>query len=329
MRAPKFWFRPADAPGFAARALSPLGHLYATATAARLRKSGLRLPVPVICVGNLNVGGTGKTPTVIALLQMLADRGAAPHVVSRGYGGTLKGPHLVDPRRDTAADVGDEPLIVANFAPVHVSRDRAAAAKAAVEGGADVIVMDDGFQNPALRKDLSILVVDAETGFGNGRVVPAGPLREGVSAGMGRADLLLSIGSANAQQGFDAAWGAQIPCARATGRLSPIRTGMPWDGLRVLAFAGIGRPQKFFDTLNGVGANVVAARSFDDHQVYSDTILARLTREAREANAQLVTTEKDAVRLPASFRPSVLTVPVRLEFDDPAPVLAALDRIGI
>ncbi len=321
MRAPRFWFSPPERPGWRARLLAPLGKLYALGTAYRLSRSAppTRLDIPVICVGGLSVGGTGKTPTCIALADLLRDRFHQPHIVTRGYGGSLAGPVRVDPARHKADEVGDEALLLAAFAEVWVAKDRAVGGRAAQAAGASVVILDDGFQNPSLAKDLSIIVVDAETGFGNERCLPAGPLREPASIGLSRADLLLSIGS------------DYIPPRGSpphiSGRLEPLQTGMQWQNLRVLAFAGIGRPEKFFATLRSLGADLVRSEALGDHEKLSTPLLARLDREAARLDAQLVTTEKDAARLPPAYRSKVLTLPVRLQFTENAALLSALDKV--
>jgi len=330
MKEPLFWSNTPATPGWQARLLAPLAGLYARATKSRVSKnSGYKASVPVICIGNINAGGTGKTPTTIALAQRLIGMGKVPHVVSRGYGGSLDGPVQVDERTHKAEETGDEPLLLAAFAPTWVSKDRAEGVRAAEAAGAEIILLDDGFQNPSVIKDASVIVVDAHRGFGNGRCIPAGPLREPVAAGIARGDVVLSIGNEAAQVRFDATWRTEVSLPHAKGALVPLQTGMDWTETPFFAFAGIGHPEKFFETLRELGATLVHTEALADHQALPPAMLTRLYAESQKMGAQLVTTEKDAVRLPLEVRSQVLTLPVRLELRDWAPIDALLTRIGV
>lgn len=312
MRAPEFWRRRG---GFADVVLSPLGAAYSLAGAVRRRlTTPWRAPVPVICVGNLTVGGAGKTPTALALAGTLHDMNLRVAFLSRGYGGRLRGPVAVDAARHTARDVGDEPLLLAERAPTWVARNRKDGARLAIADGADVVVMDDGLQNPTLHQDLKLVVVDAEYGFGNGRVIPAGPLREPLPQGLARADAFVLVG----EGGDDLArnLSRHAPVLRA--RLVPDAAARQLAQTRVYAFAGIGRPQKFFTSLEKLGAVIAGRRAFPDHHPYSEDEAMRVIETAAALGAVPVTTTKDAMRLPAAIRGMVTPLRVDLVFDDPA-----------
>lgn len=321
MRAPDFWYPKRRATPWQAVLLAPLGWLYALA--GRIRAAFVKpasAGVPVICVGNLTAGGAGKTPVVIALLQRLKMRGVRAIALTRGYGGRESGPLLVDAMQHAFEDVGDEALLLAAHAPVVVARDRAAGAALAVQSGAQVIVMDDGFQNPTLAKSFSILVVDGETVFGNRQVIPAGPLREPVRDGLARADAVVLIGSADVP--------SELEKMRVlVGRIVPAVPTQTLQGRKLHAFAGIGRPEKFFVALEATGAIVSGRRSFPDHHPFSEGELSMLKAEADAAGASLATTEKDFVRIPAAFRAGIVTLPVHAAFDDEAAIEEILSGI--
>jgi tetraacyldisaccharide 4'-kinase len=320
MREPAFWWRE---PGLASRLLSPMAALYGAVAAHRMRRTGHRAPAKVVCIGNLTVGGAGKTPTAIATAQLLRDAGATPAFLTRGYGGELAGPVVVTPTH-TAAEVGDEPLLLARVAPTVVARDRVAGAAAAVAAGADTIVMDDGFQNPSLDKDLAVVVVDGRRGIGNGGVVPAGPLRAPLAAQLPRADALIVIGEPDrsARAVVEAARHGDQPVL--TGRLVPDPAAVAaLEGTRVLAFAGIADADKFFATLQEAGIAVAATQRFADHHPFSATEAADLIAKAEQSRLTLVTTEKDLARMVGD--PALEALAARAKV---LPVTLALDKAG-
>jgi tetraacyldisaccharide 4'-kinase len=316
MREPAFWWRK---PGLAAGLAAPLGLLYGAVAASRLARRGARVAVPVVCVGNPTIGGAGKTPLALTLARLLQASGEAPVLLSRGYGGRLAGPLRVEAARHRAAEVGDEPLLLARVAPTVVARDRVAGAQAAVAAGASIIVMDDGFQNPALQKSFSVLVVDGRRGIGNGRVVPAGPLRAPLAAQLARADAMVMVGASDdgvaaaaRERGVAVFQASLTPDAAVAAMLA---------GARALAFAGIGDPDKFFATLTGAGIAVAAAVSFPDHHRYTAQEARMLCQQAEREALTPVTTEKDLARMQGDAKLAALAqraraLPVTLTLAD-------------
>jgi tetraacyldisaccharide 4'-kinase len=304
--APAFWSHD----GLLARALSPLSTIGSTLTAHRVAKKGWQAPVPVVCCGNVTIGGAGKTTLVLDLANRLS--GKTPHILLRGYGGSARGTHRVQPH-DSASLVGDEALLLAQVAPTWVGADRAASAKAAVQAGAKILLMDDGLQNPTLAKTVSLLVIDGRTGFGNARVLPAGPLREPIAAAASRCHAAVLIGQDDTNA-----------LARLPPSLPVLRADLVQDsaitalaGRTIVAFAGIALPEKFFTPLRDAGAVLLAAHPFPDHHPYTARDLDALAREAQERDAILVTTPKDAARLPSAFRTQVTVIGVHLAWRDP------------
>jgi tetraacyldisaccharide 4'-kinase len=321
MRAPDFW----SEPGGAGRWLAPLARLHIAASRCRRRwTTPWHAPVPIICVGNLVAGGAGKTPVALALGLLLREWGHAIHYLSRGHGGRLRGPVRVDPARHDARDVGDEAFLLAEIAPCWIARDRVAGAKAAIAGGARVIVMDDGFQNPSLAKDFSLLVIDGGYGFGNGRVMPAGPLRETRQDGLARSNavIVMEPDTCGVAQMLGGAAPPVLPA-----RLVPLPSALRFTGRKIVAFAGIGRPEKFFASLEDLGAILVSRHGFADHHCYSDEEIFHLVETASAANAVPVTTAKDYARLSLDSRAMVEVAAVALEWRNPAQIETLLARV--
>ena len=311
---PKFWQQ--SPPSLTARLLSPLGAIYGGITRRRMQLAGVDAGCPVICIGNFTAGGAGKTPLALLVAEILAAQGRKPFFLSRGYGGTIgAGPLLVDPVRHLASEVGDEPLLLAALAPVVVGADRVAAARLAVAQGANVLVMDDGLQNPSLAKNFSFAVVDGAVGVGNGLCLPAGPLRAPLAAQWPHVAGVVIIGAGDPGK-------ALARCAEAAGK-RVFRGRLEADagdaarlrGQRVVAFAGIGRPTKFFATLAEIGAQLVAQHEFADHHAFSAAEMAALQAQAQTLQAMLVTTRKDQVRLGAAGA-QTLALRVRLVLED-------------
>ncbi len=321
MKAPRFWWTQRSIAGFV---FAPLGHFYGRLSGKRMEKSGYATALPVLCIGNLVAGGAGKTPTALMIATLLKAGGYKPIFLTRGYGGKIKGPCLVDPKRHTAIDVGDEAPLLARVAPTIVARDRIAGAEMAQAYG-NVIVMDDGLQNPSLKKDFSIAVIDSGQGIGNGRVIPAGPLRAPLAQQLKHVDVCLLIGEG---QSGGAGFRNLIDKPVYRGRLVPNSADVDrLKGTRVLAFAGIGRPAKFFDTLHAAGAIVDTAQSFPDHHIYTRDDLQRLTTAAEMHHLTLITTAKDAVRI-AAVAPDMMTridvLDVRLDCNDAMTLMGKL-----
>jgi tetraacyldisaccharide 4'-kinase len=305
VRAPEFWHNKG---GILSFVLSPFGWIYSAITSMRAAaKPTWAAPIPVICIGNVVMGGAGKTLVSIDLAERLKAKGQNPHIIMRGYGGGMNAPTKVDLNLHNANDVGDEALLLARTAPTWVGARRADVAKHATEDGASVLIMDDGFQNPSLAKDLSLLVVDAEYGFGNGRVCPAGPLREPIKNAASRAHAVISLGGSLSENVMN------LPAF--VGYTEPTSNATDIHGERVVAFGGIGRPEKFFNSLKAAGAELTETISFPDHHPFSDAEIKNVLAKAKTQNSIAITTEKDFVRIPAALRTDIMSFPVRLRWE--------------
>lgn len=318
MKTPVFW----NSANALSTLLLPLSWIYSAGHALRWKLvKPVTLPVPVICIGNATAGGAGKTPVAIAVGEYFKKKKIDAFFLSRGYGGKLRGPILVDARH-SAADVGDEPLLLARMLPTVVAKDRLAGARFAIKNGAKVIVMDDGFQNPHVAKQLSLLVADGLTAFGNERIIPAGPLRETLASALSRAQAAIIINRGDRP--------VPLPATRPVliAKTVPAEQALSLKGKKVLAFCGIAYPQKFTATLHAIGADVVDTISFPDHHPYSNAELEALKQRAQKAHAVLVTTAKDAVRLSDAQQRNVTVVDIVLSFDNAAALAALLDTVA-
>ena len=291
--------------------LAPAGWIYGLATALRLwLKTPQKVSAKVICIGNLTAGGTGKTPVAVSLAALLQQNGKNPYFISRGYGGRLKNLQ-VDSGRHSAADVGDEPLLLARQAPVIINPDRYKGALLAEQEGADYIVMDDGFQNPSLYKDISFVVIDGSFGFGNGLCIPAGPLREFKGMGLKRANAVIILGEDRHRL---ADTFGNLPVFK--GKIKPISPSpLTYD---IVAFAGIGRPAKFYQTLRECGFNIVASRDFPDHHFYNQAELSELLDLGTRHKAPVYTTAKDFVKIPPRLQNKFKVLEIAVEWENPA-----------
>lgn len=313
MKTPQFWQRETNS--LLPFLLAPAACLYGGVSRIhRSLQKRERVSVPVICIGNVVAGGAGKTPVAVAVARLFLSVGKKPHFLSRGYGGSLAGPTRVVLDVHTFREVGDEPLILAETAPTWIAKDRAAGARAAEEAGADVIIMDDGFQNPTLIKDLSLLVLDADYGVGNGRLIPAGPLRESLSAGLRRSDAAILVGK-SIQKELKIQLSEFKPVYKA--KIVPRPSADTIGGEKVVAFAGIGRPEKFFTSLRESGCELIKCFSYADHHIYEKDEIMVMVELAATQNAVLVTTRKDYVRLPSDAKMMVTVFDVDMAFEAP------------
>ncbi|MBR1904342.1 MAG: tetraacyldisaccharide 4'-kinase [Alphaproteobacteria bacterium] len=309
MKTPKYW----QSNSLKSKLLQPLGWLYGAITQLRLKWScSPKAEVPVICIGNITAGGTGKTPVSLSVAKMLATALWHPFFVTRGYGGRMQNV-LVNNKKHSAIDVGDEPLLLSQQAPVVVNANRFEGAKRAVDEGADIIIMDDGFQNPSLYKDLSFLVFDGHYGIGNGKIIPAGPLRETLKDGIKRADALIILG----KDKHNLAERSHLPVFFGHTEVQTTIINNP----NVVAFAGIGHPQKFYHTLSAHGFNVMETFDFPDHHFYSKTELEQIIQKARAKNADIYTTSKDFVKIPTQFHKDINVLEIAIVWDEPDKLL--------
>ncbi len=327
MQAPEFWnhAQGRQSAPLTRAMLGPVSWLYQAGAGMRTTLSKPYRPAaPVVCVGNITMGGAGKTPMTIAIMERLSEKGVAAHALTRGYGGRKHGPLLVDLDKHTYRDIGDEAMLLARAGPTWVAKNKSAGAKAAVLGGAEVIIMDDGFQNPTVFKDASLVIIDGEVGLGNGRIFPAGPMRESAKSALRRADAVILVGGDESDP-VHTIWRKHLPVGVPILRATVMPRGPIPQG-PVFAFAGIARPEKFFNALREAGAELKATTTFPDHHNFAESDLRELRETARRHNALMMTTEKDYMRIPKDLRRIIHTWPVGIELEDPGQLDGIVER---
>ena len=320
MQAPKFW----EEESIQSLVLMPVSYLYEFLYKLRnkLTKT-IKLKIPIICIGNITVGGAGKTPTAIAVAEYLISKGLTPHFLSRGYGRKLKGTLKVNDEH-TALMVGDEPILLSKVAPTWVCSNKLDGAEEAQKNGAEVIIMDDGFQNPSIHKDLSILVIDEGFGIGNGKIIPAGPLRERAPEAFNKADGVIIIKTADGKK-KDFKKYFDKPTIHAN--LVPAEDSSMFSGSKVVAFCGIGRPKKFYSTVESIGAKIITKHDFSDHHTFTPDELMKIIEESSSLDAIPITTEKDWIRLPQEAKKMISYIKVNLIFSNPNVIYKVLNSI--
>ena len=314
LKAPKFWFSNGKYSLLISKIMAPLAMIWEVCARLRLMTGRYEsFDVPIVCIGNITIGGSGKTPTSIALAELCIQHGINAHIISKGYKGKCKGPKKVT-SKDSAYEIGDEPLLMSNFATVWVAKKRTHAITSAINDGAELIILDDGFQDSSIRKNISIITVDAQQAFGNKKVLPAGPLREKLHRGFKRADILLVIGSEYQREKFLNSNKLPKNLMIMSGEITIVETGLNIENTEFIAAAGIAHPRKFFDILRLNGAKLIKEISLPDHVVFSRTLIERLKKLATKNNVSLIVTEKDYVKIPTCEKSNFVCLPIKLNF---------------
>ena len=321
LKAPKFWYLKKDT--YLSNSLYPFSLLFRLGTKLRIILSQKKnAELPIICIGNIVVGGAGKTPVSLKIGKMLRQAGYSPHFVSKGYSGIEKNNTLVQ-KWHSPKSVGDESILLSEVAPTWIGFDRNKSFNLAKEKGADCIIMDDGFQNPTIQKDFSIIVINEEQEFGNKRVMPSGPLRESITRGLSRTNLIIVIGTISKE--IKTKIPIHIPVINASFAISD--ENKIFKGQKITAFAGIAYPEKFFTSLAEQGARIVKEVIYPDHHIYHENDLLNLAEIANKTQSILVSTQKDFVRIPKSYRSLVNTLEGEIVFDNEELLLEILSNV--